>query len=82
MLIEVSDFLSQLVQDEIIIEGVYTMGTHNPKPVVAQLLTNEQKRQVLQAKTLLKNYSSSTNKIYISDFLPLSVQEKRKREKK
>ena len=78
---EVGAFIEEALGIQAIVESAYTMGENQPKPIVAELQTCAEKREILQAKGLLKGYKGR-DKVYINEFLPIATQEKRKRERK
>ena len=64
-----------------LVDECFTLGQQNPKPIVVVFQTIQDKQMVMQAKHLLKGETSDADrKIYISDYTPQVVQDKRKRD--
>ena len=81
VLSQLYEFLStQLHLSNITIDDFFTMGIVSPKPVVMYFQNMEDKRVIMQMKSCLKD-SPTGNNCFINDYLPASMQEKRRREK-
>ena len=64
------------------IEDAYTLGNRQPKPVVVIFYTSKDRDLVFKYKSLLKNVENEEKKpIYITEYQPIAVQEKKARER-
>ena len=76
-------FFEQALHLEVRVDDYFFIGRANPRAVVVEFETLEDKRSVMKAKTQLKNLNTGGGKqVYINEYLPLAIQEKRKRERK
>ena len=73
-----SEFLSCAMEIEVAVDDYFLLGMNEPKPIVATLQSVQQKKLVMRNKKLLKG--KEDGKIYINDYLPAAIQEKRKRD--
>ena len=77
----IMDFLKKVLGLKMLVDECFTLGQQNPKPIVVVFQTIQDKQMVMQAKHLLKGETSDADrKIYISDYTPQVVQDKRKRD--
>ena len=75
-------FIQTNVGVNVAIEDFFRMGANEPKLTVIYLQNAQQKRDVLHFKSYLKDIANEDGKpMYISDYIPASVIEKRKRDK-
>ena len=80
-LLFLNDFINSTLGLHIVIDDYYTLGAWNPKPIVLILQSVEDKRLILQNKSVLKNIPTSGGKpIFISEYFPPTANEKRKRD--
>ena len=83
MLLQLQDFFMDTLGLEPAIDDAYTMGTSKPKLIVVVFQNLRHKKEVMQAKKLLKGIENKDGKpFYIQDHQPTSIMEKRKRERK
>ena len=75
-------FFKQALQLDIGIEDYFHIGKSNPRPIVIEFETLEDKRAVMRSKSRLKSVNTGRMRIFINDYVPLPIQEKRKRERK
>ena len=76
------NFLRETIQVNVNIEDCYQMGSENMQINVVYLQNNLQKKQVMENKSRLKNIKGYGGKyIYINEYLPAAVVEKRKRDR-
>ena len=64
------------------VEDFYLLGTKFPKQIVCEFQSLRDKRLVLKNKYLLKNFRKDGRKVFINEYTPISIQEKRRREQK
>ena len=62
------------------IDDYFTLGSTVPQPIVIVLQSIQQKKEVLKVKKHLKHFEGG-RKVYVNDYLPPVVQDKRKRER-
>ena len=75
-------FFEEALGLRVVVEDFYFMGDKKPKIVVVELQNTRDKRIVLKQKYSLKNYRNGGRKVYINDYVPMTTQEKRRREQK
>ena len=80
MIREVATFIEQNLGLWVNIDDCYKLGNKQPRPIVVSLQTQDEKRDILHFKNLLKN-SEEFGGVYINDYTPAATQEKRKRER-
>ena len=76
----IDEFLSQALRMKIVTDGYFTIGSGDLRPIVLMFSTLEKKKRVFERKSMLKNIRVDGRKIFISDYLPPSALEKRKRD--
>ena len=65
------------------IDDYFHIGSNKPRPIVMEFQSAKEKRLVLSLKQNLKDFKSKAGrKIFINDYVPISIQEKRRRERK
>ena len=75
------DFFKKTLGMKLQIEDAFAIGQINPRPLVAVFQSTADKKRVLDNKQLLKGEVSDANKpIFINEYLPQIVQDRRKRE--
>ena len=75
---DVEAFLKKAMKLEIIVDDYFVLGAL----IVIITQTLEDKRLVIKAKSMLKDYRTETGgKVYINEYLPPIAQEKRRRDK-
>ena len=78
---DIRSFFSEFLKLEVEIEDFYTVGK-NGRTAIVSFQSLQQKRQIMEAKSLLKNVRNSRKeKIYINNNLPIFTQEKNRRER-
>ena len=74
--------IEKLILDELALEvsidDLYYIGDK----MVAEFCTLQDKKLVMKYKKFLKNVRHQGQKVYINDFIPMTVQEKRRRDRK
>ena len=75
------DFFQQSIGVTVTIDDFYRIGSTEPKTTIIYLATSQQKRDVLRFKSYLKDVKNRENRpMYLNDYIPAAVQEKRRRE--
>ena len=79
---QVKDFLGDNLGLSVPVEDAFQIGSYDPKPIVIVLQSMEDKRMIMEYKSLLNRVTNQDNqKFYINDYYPAPTQEKRKRER-
>ena len=76
---DVMAFIDQKLGVLVSIDDCYKLGGVDPRPVVVSFQSYEEKRDVLHFKSHLKG-DPATSKIYINEYTPSVIQERRRRE--
>ena len=74
------NFLQTALQIPVKLDGYFTIGTSEIKPIVLIFPSLQQKYAVFQNKAALKNVRVEGRKIYINEYLPPVALEKKKRD--
>ena len=77
---EIQDFLEINIGVITTVEDCYKIGNNSPRLLIVSFQTIQEKRDTLRFKSYLKT-SSSGNRVYINDYIPITTQEKRQRER-
>ena len=80
LIYDVTDFIGQKLGVYVSIDDCYKLGAVEPRPIVVSFQTFDEKRDVLHFKSHLKG-DPATSKVFINDYVPTVVMERRKREK-
>ena len=72
-------FMENLTID-VHVDDYFTLGQKSPKPIVVILPTIQAKKQIMREKKRLQQFDQG-KKIYINDYTPAMVQDRRKRER-
>ena len=76
-----NDFLNSSLGLQIKVDDFFTIGIVNPKPVILMLQTVDDKRAVMERKSMLKGFKTLEGQaVYLNDYFPPAANEKRKRE--
>ena len=79
---DVNDFFWSMFQIDIGIDDVYEIGSQDPPTLVIVLQTQEDRRILMANKNKLKNYTNAKGqKCFINDFVPSSVNARKRRER-
>ena len=81
MAVHMEEFINKNVQVQVAVEDVYTLGTSENKTLVVEFQSIHEKREVIANKANLKDVRVKGRKVYINEFLPITTQEKRRRER-
>ena len=74
-------FIKEKLGVEVYVDDYFAIGASNPKALVIELQTLAEKKLVMRNKNKLKNVRNEyQQKVYINDYVPLPIQEKRKRD--
>ena len=77
----IEDFMYTQVGVSVVVEDYFRVGVQEPRLTVVFLQTGQQKRDVLRFKSNLKGLKNWNQKpMYINDYIPAAIQEKRKRD--
>ena len=79
LILEVQQFIQQALGITAVIEDSFTLGYNTPRPIVITLQSVEEKREILKNKNFLRHIKSAA--IFINDYIPTTIQERRKKEK-
>ena len=79
---ELENFFERHLKVEIVIDDYFMLNSEDVKPIVIDFQTIQDKKQVMRFKNMLKDIRSGGRKIFINDYTPINVQEKRRREQK
>ena len=79
--LQVIDFVFQQLGVEIDVEDIYQLGRADPKLLIVTVGSAEQKKAVLEHKSYLKDVRVKGKAVYINDYVPLQLQERRRRER-
>ena len=80
--LELMDFFNNILLAYVRIEEWYYLGAANPRSIVITFQSQEERRLVLNNKSLLKDFRTNQNgRIYINEFLPPTTNERRRQEK-
>ena len=75
-------FIEENLGIRVVVDDLYFIGNSSPKAIVCEFQSCRDKRLVIKFKYLLKNYRDNGRKVFINDYVPISTQEKRRREYK
>ena len=75
-------FLKESVGVNVHVDDYFMLGEGDVRPIILIFSCLEDKRLVLSCKSNLKNVRVNGNKVYISEYLPPTALEKRKRDQK
>ena len=79
---ELQNFFEETMGKAVTVEDSYFLGYRNPRPVVIIFNTAAEKQEIFKNKSRLQNFESRNGKpIYLNDYLPAGLNEKRKRER-
>ena len=79
---QITSFFEDTLEISAEIEDSYTLGTKSPKPVVITFASVLEKNRIFEVKGLLKDIENGHGAaIYLNEYLPQSINEKRRREK-
>ena len=82
LLFQLQDFITTTLKTSASIEDVYSIGEKVPKPIVIQFGSQEEKRNVFRNKSKLQHVVGYNKQaVYLNDYLPTSVNEKKRRER-
>ena len=81
MMEAVYNFIEDTFGIQVEIEDVYKIGQYEPKLIVVALQNMKDKMYIMKNKGVLKDQKIAGRAVFINDFMPLSVQEKKRREK-
>ena len=81
MVREVQDFIERELGVIVTVEECYKMGNAEPCLIKAYLQTAQQKNDVMHFKSYLKGVCYSGRSIFINDYTPIQIQERKHREK-
>ena len=76
----IDEFLSTALGISVHIDDFFMIGESDVKPIVLIFSTLEQKRNVMRLKSCLKGIKVDGNSVFLSDYLPPTALEKRKRD--
>ena len=82
---EVLEQLEKFIKDNLKIDtnvdDYFYLGNNSPRTMVLEMQSIFEKKMVMRYKNMLKDYRTNDGKkVFINDYVPLSIQEKRKRE--
>ena len=76
------DLFNDVLHINTSIEDAYLLGNYSLAPVVITFTTSEHKKSIFQNKSSLNTIKGeSDRKVYLNDYLPTAVNEKRRRER-
>ena len=79
---EIESFIAENIGVHICVEDFYRSGNQDPRLIVVYLQSMQQKRDVLHFKSYLKGFKNRNGRpVFINDFIPANVQEKKKRDR-
>ena len=73
------EFILMSLDLKVTVDDYFMIGTQNPRQIVITLQSTQEKKKILKAKALLKHVKDRGRSIYINDYIPPAVQEKRRR---
>ena len=72
-----NDFINVNLGLNVTIDDFFTLGTDNPRPIILILQSMDDKRKILSTKKYLKDIRDGERRIYINEYYPPTIPEKK-----